>query len=56
MKRLWAEAMLDRYRKVPGDVEWESDPLPSRLQPAQANQLGETIVRYALEAQRKTGT
>ncbi len=31
MKRFWAEAMLDRYGKIPGRAEWAQDPLASQM-------------------------
>jgi hypothetical protein len=49
MKRLWAQAMVDRYGTVPGSQEWAGDPLASRLPKAQKDQLQEAITRFAVE-------
>lgn len=55
LKRLWAEALVDRYARVPSEPEWASDPIVSRLKADQASQLRETILRFASEAHAKRG-
>lgn len=30
-QRFWAEAMLEKYRRVPTESDWETDPIASRL-------------------------
>ena len=53
MQRTWAEAMLDRYGKVPGDSEWATDPIASRLKDRASPELRQSVVRFATEAQSK---
>ena len=53
MKHVWAEAMLNRYGKVPSQAEWAQDPLASRLKPPQGEQLRESVMRFAAEARSK---
>ena len=53
MRRAWAEAMLDRYGKVPGDSEWVTDPIASRLKDRASPELRQSVLRLATEAQRK---
>jgi hypothetical protein len=53
MQRTWAEAMLDRYGKVPGDSEWATDPIASRLKDRASPELRQSVVRFAAEAQTK---
>ena len=53
MQRAWAEAVLDRYGKVPGDAEWATDPIASRLKDRASLELRQSVVRLAAEAQRK---
>jgi hypothetical protein len=48
-----AEAMLDRYGKVPGDSEWATDPIASRLKDRASTELRQSVVRLAVEAQNK---
>ena len=48
-----AEAMLDRYGKVPGDSEWATDPIVSRLKDRASPELRQSVVRFAAEAQSK---
>ena len=50
MKRLWGEAILDRYGEVPGDREWSRDPLASRLKKTRLEQLRQDVSRFAAEA------
>jgi len=53
MRRAWAEAMLDRYGKVPGDSEWATDLIATRLKDRASPELRQSIVRLAIEAQRR---
>jgi hypothetical protein len=50
MQRTWAEAMLDRYGKVPGDTEWATDPIASRLKDRASLELRQGVMRFAAEA------
>jgi hypothetical protein len=49
-QRQWAEAILDRYGKVPATSEWANDPIASRLD--QASALGSRVLSVASEVQR----
>jgi hypothetical protein len=53
MQRMWAEAMLVRYGKVPGDDEWAVDPIASRLSDRASPELRRTVLSLAEDAQRK---
>jgi hypothetical protein len=53
MQRTWAEAMLDRYGKVPGESEWATDPIVSRLKERVSPELRQSVMRLAAEAQSK---
>jgi hypothetical protein len=53
MQRSWAEAMLDRYGKVPGETEWATDPIASRLKNRASPELRQSVQRFATEAQKK---
>jgi len=53
MRRVWAEAMLDRYGKVPGDLEWASDPIASRLKAGASSDLRQSVSGLAMEAQKR---
>jgi hypothetical protein len=53
MQRVWAEAMLERYGRVPGDAEWATDPIASRLKDRTSPALRQNIMRFAAEAQSK---
>jgi hypothetical protein len=50
MKQRLAEAMLDRYGKVPGQAEWAQDPLASRLESQNASRLKERVTTFAADA------
>lgn len=50
MQRFWAESMLGRYGKVPGESEWTSDPIAARLKSRQPENLQESVVELAKEA------
>jgi hypothetical protein len=53
MQRAWAEAMLDRYGKVPGGAEWATDPIVFQLNGRALPELRQSVVRFAAEAQSK---
>jgi hypothetical protein len=53
MQRAWADALLDRYGRVPGDVEWATDPVASQLRDRVSAELRKRIVSLAEDAQRK---
>ena len=53
MQRTWAEAMLDRYGKVPGDTEWATDPIASRLNDWASPELRQSVMRLAEDVKRK---
>ena len=48
-----AEALVDRYGKVPGDSEFATDPIASRLKDRASPELRQSIVRFAADAQSK---
>jgi hypothetical protein len=54
-RQLLAEAMLERYGKVPGETEWATDPIASRLKERASPELRQSVVRFAAEAQSKRG-
>ena len=53
MQRAWAEAMLDKYGKVPGEIEWATDPIASRLKDQSSQELRQSVLRFAAEAKSK---
>jgi hypothetical protein len=53
MQRAWAEAMLDRYGKVPDESVWATDPIASRLKDQASPELRQSVLRFAAEAQSK---
>lgn len=53
MRRKWAEAMLDRYGKMPADSEWAMDPIVSRLKDRASPELRQSVMRLAEDAKRK---
>ena len=53
MRRAWAEAMLDRHGKAPGETQWASDSIASRLRNSASVELRQTVLGFAAEAQRK---
>jgi hypothetical protein len=53
IQRAWAEAMLDRYGKVPGESEWVRDPIASRLKNGASPELRQSVLRLAADAKRK---
>jgi hypothetical protein len=50
MQRLWAEAMVKRYGRVPSEAEWAKDPLAVRLRTSRHEQLRENVTGFAREA------
>lgn len=52
MQRAWAEAMLDKYGKVPDETEWATDPIASRLEDRASPELRQSVGRFAAEALR----
>ena len=53
MQRVWAEAMLDKYGRAPGEAEWATDPIASRLKDRASPELRQNVLRFAAEAQSK---
>jgi hypothetical protein len=53
MQRVWAEALLDRYGKVPGETEWATDPIAFRLKDRASPEFHQSVLRFAAETQRK---
>lgn len=53
MKRLWASAMLDRYKGIPTEEQWASDPIASHLSPALSRSLHDDVLRLSREAVAK---
>jgi hypothetical protein len=47
VRRWWAEAMVEKYGRVPTEMEWATDPLVSRLKPYRAAALHDEIMRVA---------
>jgi hypothetical protein len=52
-RQRFAEAMLDRYGKVPGDSEWAADPIASRLRERLSQELRQAVLRMAEDVMRK---
>jgi len=48
-----AEAMLDRYGRVPDESVWATDPIASRLKDRASPELRQSVSRLAAEAQSK---
>ena len=53
MQRAWAEALLNRYGKVPGDAEWVADPIASRLSDRASAELRRTVLSLAEDVRRQ---
>lgn len=53
MQRAWAEALLNRYGKVPGDSEWATDPIVSRLNDRASSEVRQSVLRFVTESQSK---
>ena len=52
VQRVWAEAMLDKYGRVPATSDWAHDPIASRLRSERASRLKERVLGVASEVQR----
>jgi hypothetical protein len=50
LKRLWAEAMAEKYGHAPNEVDWANDPIATRLNPSLAASLHDEIFRLGAEA------
>ena len=50
MQRLWAQAMIERYGRVPTQDDWASDPIVSRMKTRRFDQLKENVLRFASAA------
>lgn len=53
MRRLWGEALVEKYGRVPSQNEWDSDPLASGLKMPQASRLRHDVLRFSAEAAAK---
>ncbi len=51
-RRLWAEALVDRYGSAPSPTQLKKDPIASRLKPGLA-MLDYDVHRFAVEAAEK---
>jgi len=49
----WAEAMVNKYGGVPSEAQWRSDPIVSRLKPAHADSVHDSMIRMASEVVEK---
>ena len=54
-RRIWAEALMERYGGVPTEAQWKADPLVSRLKPGLAVALHDSVIRYTREAILRRG-
>jgi hypothetical protein len=52
-KRMWAEALVERYGAPPTETEWANDPIASRLRHPQAATLHDEMIRLAADALQK---
>jgi hypothetical protein len=53
VRTMWAEAIADRYKSVPTEIEWAKDPLASRLESIRARVLRDEVLPAVAEALRK---
>jgi len=53
MRRAWAEAMLDRYGRLPVETDWARDPIASRLKNGTSAELRQRVTAFASEARNK---
>jgi hypothetical protein len=53
VRSMWADAMADRYKRVPTETEWALDPLVSRLESIRARVLRDTMIPAVAEALQK---
>jgi hypothetical protein len=49
----WAEALVERYGRVPLEIQWVDDPIASRIDRQLADSLHDEIFRLAAEARDK---
>lgn len=52
-QRFWAEAMLEKYRRVPTESDWETDPIASRLTRERATEMKRQVLSLASEVHRQ---
>jgi hypothetical protein len=52
-RQRFAEAMLDKYGKVPDESVWATDPIASRLKDRASPALRQSVLRFAAEAQKQ---
>jgi hypothetical protein len=52
MQRAWAEAMLDRYGRVPDESDWVSDPIASHLKSGVLAKVRQSVRLFAEGAYR----
>ncbi|HEX3877088.1 MAG TPA: hypothetical protein VHW24_08890 [Bryobacteraceae bacterium] len=52
-QRQWAEAMLDRYRAVPTEGQWNTDPIVTRLSSERALAMHDHVMKLATEGWSK---
>jgi hypothetical protein len=53
IRRLWAEALVDRYGGVPSEAQWQGDPIVSRLTPAMAQSFHDDMIRRTSDLVQK---
>jgi hypothetical protein len=53
VRQWWAEAMVDRYGGVPTESQWATDPIVSRLKPAQEPSFHDQMIGLAVETVEK---
>jgi hypothetical protein len=53
MRRLWAGALVERYKRVPSSAELENDPIATRMSPLSEGRWKESVLRYAREEEAK---
>jgi len=53
LKHWWAEAMAEKYGRVPNESDWADDPIASRIKPELAASLHDEILQLAAEAFEK---
>ena len=53
VRQWWAEAMVDKYGGVPTEGQWETDPIVSRVRPAQEPSFHNQMIGLAVEAAEK---
>jgi len=50
LKRMWAEAIVEKCGCAPNEVNWTNDPIASRIKPALAASLHDEVLRLGAEA------